>query len=91
MRTVWKWRLDQMDDVTTIKVPRGTRFLHAGVEPDSVIAVWGEVETVGQDSVHREVYVVDTGQEVPARTEYLGTCRSVSGVFVWHIYVGPEA
>lgn len=89
MRTIWKWRLDQMENVTRISVPAYTRFVAAEVEPDSVIAIWGECDSVDH-LVMRDIYVVETGALRTKDALWVATVRSISGMFVWHVYAGPE-
>jgi hypothetical protein len=87
MRVIWKWVVH--GDSARLSVPRGTRFVAAGVDADGNVAIWGDCDP-DLEMVKREVYLIDTGVRVPVEAVHVGSFLSPSGVFVWHIYAEPE-
>lgn len=77
-----------LDDTVILKLPLGSRIIHAGRDPLGVINVWAEVNP--DEIVTREyrIEIRGTGHELGV-IEYL-EMRHVSsfldGSFVWHVY-----
>ena len=89
-RTIWKFCARGLIVrgliVWEAKVPLGARFLHVGMQDDSLCA-WAEVESEAPE-LNRRFSIVGTGQAPPPTAEYLGTVQQPP--YVWHIYINPE-
>lgn len=88
MTTIWKFPLARVDR-QSVNVPRGARFLSAGVQAGQIVA-WALVNPHAPDEVWT-VLVIGTGNPIPPDSltgmAYLTTVQD--GPFVWHVFV-PE-
>ena len=85
MRTIHKFNFtpDQRD--IHIKMPKGARPLHVGLDPSGTPAIWATVQSTILEKETQMFQVVGTGHLLPIATwSYLGSFTE--GPFTWHIY-----
>lgn len=88
-KTIFKYPL-QILNQQSIEVPIAagmrTRVIYAGLDPRGVPCVWVEVPSDKTALERITIFVVGTGNPVPAAAaHHVGSF--VQGPFVWHIYV----
>jgi len=82
VKTIWKTPLKVDDGFQDVKVRRGAKPIHVGMQ-GSIPTVWWQLSD--DAPLHTEkLIVIGTGHEVPSYTEYIGSGQF--GIFVWHIY-----
>ena len=64
-------------------LPRGAEILSAGLDPAGDLCVWARVNP-GEPLERVTLYVIGTGQEVPAGARFVETV--LQGPWVWHIF-----
>ena len=72
------------EEYQTLMVPRGTEFLTAAVQRDS-IGVWYKCDP-DNPMVPRKIAIIPTGHVPPETALYLGTCMFMEGKFVLHVF-----
>lgn len=85
MNTVWKFYLT--NDVTSLEVPRGAKFLHVDFQ-NSMPCVWALVDTEAQKET-RLVLIVGTGHEInvrPVMLDHIGSFLMKDGALVFHAF-----
>ena len=88
MRVIHKFTLTTDESPEILMTGRILKILHVGYQDES-LCVWAEVDTgYGQSSAF---YVLPTGKQVPDNLIHCGTVFSISGIFVWHVYVERTA
>ena len=90
MQTIWKFRLDMMDE-QTINVPIGSTFLSVQVQRD-VPCVWALVDD-NAPSVPTTVRIYGTGHPIKfdvTGLEYIGTFQLSGGALVFHLFTVIE-
>lgn len=88
-RRIWKFPTT-VTAVDRVEMPRGAKLLHVGVQGQTIVNVWAEVD-LDEPFTTRRLAHVTTGAE-PPDTPYVGTYHLVDGGFVGHIYdMGEEA
>ncbi len=78
MTTIWKFPVHQK-----IQVPKGGIPVFAGLDPQSELSVWIEVETE-KETEERAFSVFGTGAQIPDHAIYVSS--HLTGPFVWHVY-----
>lgn len=80
--------------IGTFEIPHGSFVRHVGQQEDLSVCIWVECVWRGEldecEKVSRSFAVVGTGQDVPDRAEYQGTClgRDPWGKpsMAWHVF-----
>src|SRR6478735_269049 len=87
----------EMTAVQKLTMPRGAEILSVREQGES-ICVWYRFEPEVTDqhapisstvyTEHRWIVIAGTGHECPpaSKSKFLGTCMSLAGRFVWHIF-----
>lgn len=71
-------------EMTALKVPRGSFVPLHVAEQDGVPTLWYEVGKSPVAYKKITIQIVGTGENVPPNSDYLGT--SVGEYYVWHLY-----
>ena len=87
MKTIWKFKLELMTS-QTLKMPHAHRILRVSTQfpDDDTMFLWAEVEPKTL-LIPVDLRIVGTGHDVPEDHEYVGSCITQGGAFVWHVYV----
>jgi len=83
------WKLPVPSATNRIRVPPGAKVLAAQSQYDRLPVIWYEADPVPDtDYVEMEIAHVMTGYETTRGDgwSYAGTCQSLGGGFVEHIY-----
>jgi len=83
MKTVYKYPL-VITDQSSIETSVGAKPLHVGLDPSGMPCIWCEVDPKAR-WCENTVYIVGTGNKIPAQTEHFGSF--VDGYVVWHVYL----
>jgi len=68
-----------------IAIPKGSKIIHAGLDPNNLPCIWVEVDPHEEEIVMEELFVLGTGHIMPALDlNHLGTFNA--DTFVWHVY-----
>jgi hypothetical protein len=91
-RTIWKFPLMVLDD-QDIEMPKGSRALSAGLDPQGTLCIWAEVDPESP-TIPRKVSIRVTGHPLQARAlcacaqRFLGSV--LMGRLVWHVYCDDD-
>ena len=83
MQVVYKYPIS-ISDAVTLKLPRGARIVHLGMDANNVPCVWALVDRYAGVSTPREFCISGTGAVVSDNKEYIGTFFDMP--FVWHVF-----
>lgn len=86
MNKIWKYKLE-VQDSTTLLIPKGARFLSTGLQGSDII-IWILVDPNQTEQESHTIEVYGTGNPIVNNMnfrEFLGTV--ITGHFVWHIFV----
>lgn len=64
------------------------QILKAGLDPSEQPCLWIAVDENSEREQSLEVYIIGTGQDLPARGYTTHVDSFTHGNFVWHVFVG---
>jgi hypothetical protein len=84
--TIWKYPLPVREDVYNLQMPKGAKILSCGVQ-NGRCHLWVLVDPEAP-KVNRVIHRYGTGwDQVPEDgTNFIGTCITEIGMFVWHFF-----
>jgi len=94
MKTIWKYRLRELDIVSRIRMRKGAKILHFGTQLDKP-CLWALVDSDAEE-VYREFLIVGTGwkfeEKKGKKLKYIGTILVRGDSLVWHLFevIGKE-
>jgi hypothetical protein len=91
MKTIWKFPL-MIADRQEIVMPQGARLLSVGLQ-NGLMQLWAVVDPSRPKST-RTIAIVGTGHDMDSheieRWFFVGTCITMGGRIVWHIFDAGE-
>lgn len=87
MKTIYKYHIE-ITDRQTILLPEHSQVIHAGLDPQGKPCLWAIVNTHLGTLCPLTVFVVGTGNPMPAAVSSIRHIGSfIDGPFVWHIFI----
>lgn len=88
--SVFKYPVPPYCGVTEIQLPKNSKLLHFGPDPQSELCVWAQVDTNEKETEAVRIMVLGTGDYVAVQAdghpiEYFQSCNDGKG-FMWHLY-----